>query len=366
MADDAGPMKETEAGNAGDPGLTEFEVIDLFSDRPPDPVRIEIGIGDDAAVVRTRGAVVVSVDTAVEGIHFRRDHSGPARIASKAVGSAISDLAAMGAGDSGIEIYLSLGAPPATEPEFLRALADGVRAVASRYEATVAGGDTVASPVLFLAVTVTAHASGADRLIRRSGAVPGDLVAVTGALGGARAGLWLLDHPDRAPTPGRLTDGLSAPDGLSPAEHQALLERQLDATPRLAAGLELARAGASAMADVSDGLLADLGHIARASGVLITVESERLPTETGVAAVAAAAGIDPLEMALAGGEDYELVVTLPPERLIGARRALVDHGVELTAIGEVRGPEPPDPHGVTFSVGGEVRELSRGGYDHFV
>lgn len=361
MTNDAGRMKETEAGSPEVRGLTEFEVIDLFSDRPPDPHRIEIGIGDDAAVVRTRGAVVITVDTAVDGIHFRQDWSRPEQIASKAIGAAVSDLAAMGAGDAGIEIYLSLGVPPGTEPDFLRTLARGVGEVAARHQITVAGGDTVASPVLFLAVTVTAHAIGADRLIRRSGAVPGDLVAVTGALGGARAGLWLLEHPDRLPaTPG------NGPDGLSDAGRQILLERQLDATPRLTAGLELARAGATAMADISDGLVADFGHIADASGVRIAIEGERIPVETGLAAVAAAAGVDPLDLTLSGGEDYELAVTLPPERLIGARQALADHGVELTAIGEVRQSDGPGSSGVTVSVDGEVREVLRTGYNHFV
>lgn len=338
--------------------LSEFELIDLLTEREPDPERIRVGIGDDAAVVSTRGAVVTSVDTVVEGIHFRRDWSTAEQVGMKAVGAALSDLAAMGAGGDGIEIYLGLGAPRGTAPEFLRGLARGAGTIASRHGATLAGGDTVSSPVLFLAVTVTAHVDDPGSVVPRSGALPGDVVAVTGTLGCARAGLWLLEDP-----------GLPVSRELSTAVRRTLITRQLEADPRLSAGVALARSGARAMVDVSDGLVADLGHVARASGpeggLAIRVRADRIPSGPGVEAVAAAAGIDRFEPALSGGEDYELAVVLPAGKVEGARVALEREGVPLTVVGDVLEPGPGTPAGVTVEVDGKPIDRGATGFDHF-
>lgn len=340
-------------------GLSEFELIDLFTDRGPDPDRVIVGTGDDAAVVAAVGAVVTSVDTVVEGVHFRRDWATPEQIGGKAVGAALSDLAAMGVGEDGIEIYLSLGAPRGSDPQFLKGIARGASQVAARHQATLAGGDTVASPVLFLAVTVTGHVDDPATVVPRSAARPGDAVAVTGELGSARAGLWLLEDP-----------GLPVTPELPPEVRRQLIARHLEAVPRIAAGTALARAGARAMIDLSDGLVADLGHLARASpghgeGVAIRVDAGRVPSGPGVEAVAAAAGLARLEPALAGGEDYELAVALPPDRVAEAISELDRLGVRLTVIGEVLDPSPDLPAGVTVELDGEPVAVGAGGFDHF-
>lgn len=339
--------------------LSEFELIERFTDRPPDPDRVSVGIGDDATVIDTRGRVVTSVDSVVEGVHFRRDWASPEQIGIKAVGSALSDLAAMGAGEHGIDIYVALGVPRDTEDAFLEGIARGVARTARRNDATLAGGDTVSSPVLFLSVTVAAHLPGSAPFVSRSGAKPGDLIAVTGVLGAAITGLWLLENPALPVTP-----------ELSPETRRMLIGRQLEVRPRLAAGAVLARSGAGAMIDLSDGLVADLGHVARRSStdptpVQIRVDAEKVPTAPGVEAVSRAVGVDSSTPALTGGEDYELAVALPPKRLSGARDALAAIGVPLTVVGEVTASGPADRDPVAVFRDDRMIEPGPGGFDHF-
>jgi thiamine-monophosphate kinase len=300
-----------------DEGFTEFELIDLLKAGSAGSNRIRTGIGDDAAITVPGGATATSVDAIVEGIHFRREWSPPDAIARKAVASALSDLAAMGAEPG--EIYVTLGVPRGTGREFLGALAAGFQDSAEEFGAALAGGDTVSSPTLFINVTVVGHAETESGLVLRSGAAADEIVAVTGELGGAAAGHWLL-HRDR--------------ESLSP-EQSALVERQIRPAPRIAAGIALAAAGARAMVDVSDGLMADLAHVAEASGVSITVDPGKVPVQAGVAPVAEAAGGSVNDLALAGGEDYELAVTMSPASFGPARAALADLGVDLTEIGAV-------------------------------
>jgi len=300
-----------------DDGITEFELIDLLKAKASGSARLRVGIGDDAAVTVPGGATATSVDAIVDGVHFRREWSPPDAIAQKAVATAMSDLAAMAAEPG--EIYVTLGVPRGTAAEFLKALAEGFHDSADRFGAVLAGGDTVSSRTLFISVTVVGHAPSEDRFILRSGAEPDDIVAVTGELGGAAAGHWLL-HRDFA--------------GLDP-DQRALVERQLRPVPRLAAGVALAAAGVSAMVDISDGLMADLTHIATASEVSIEVDPELVPIQAGVGMVAAAAGETALDLALAGGEDYELAVTMPDSRFEAARAALARLDLELTRVGTV-------------------------------
>lgn len=342
--------------------LSEFELIELFSERPPDPARVRVGVGDDASVVDGAGRVVTSVDTAVEGVHFRRDWSSPEQIGTKAAGGALSDLAAMGAGESGADMYLSLGAPRDSDPDFLQGIARGAVRTAGRQGAALLGGDTVSSPVLFIGVTVVAHAAEGEPLVSRAGARAGDLVVVTGGLGGARAGLWLLENP-----------GLPVTPELPAAVRSGLIERQLEAEPRIAAGAALARAGVTAMIDVSDGLVADLGHVVRASSgtgarLSIRVEGELVPLAPGAGEVAVAAGMDRLAPALGGGEDYELAATIPADRVTDAIAALAPAGPALTVVGEV---EPAGPGVDPVRVFRDGSPLAAdipgrtGGFDHF-
>jgi thiamine-monophosphate kinase len=283
--------------------------------------RLILGSGDDAAVTLPGGATATSVDALVEGVHFRMPPFAPRDVGHKALATALSDLAAMGV-EAG-EAYVQLGIPQGLGDDDVLELADGLGELAAEAGVAVAGGDITRAPRLFLAVTVVGHAAEPGDPVARSGARDGDLLAVTGRLGGAAAGLALLERPQLG-------------DGLEGEVAAALRERQLSPQPRLAAGRALAQAGATAMIDVSDGLAGDAGHLAEASEVALAIELQRLPVQPGVAEVAAAAETDPLQLAL-GGEDYELLVALAPEDLEPARRALEALGVELTEIGAATG-----------------------------
>jgi thiamine-monophosphate kinase len=268
------------------------------------------------------GAVTVtSVDSVVEGVHFRRGIAPLRSVGRKAIGTALSDLAAMGALPG--EAYVQLAAPEGLEEKACLELGEGIAAEAAEHGVRVMGGDVTRSPVIWVATTVVGHAPSPDMLIRRSGAEPGDVLAVTGELGGAAAGLLLLDRPG-------LGDAL--PIGVA----EALRRRQLEPTPRLAAGRALAEVGARAMIDVSDGLGRDAGHVAEASGVRLTIELERLPLQAGVGEVARVAGVDVHDLATARGEDYELLVALPAGRLAEVADAVAAAGTRLTSIGSAQ------------------------------
>lgn len=301
----------------------EFELIAKLRERLAIPAgaergaAIEVASGDDAAVTVPAGATATSVDMLVEGIHFRRATASPRSIGHKALVAALSDLAAMGASPG--EAYVQLGIPEDLDEEACLDLADGLAAVATQHGVAVLGGDVSRAPVLVVGVTVVGHAPSAEAMLPRSGARPGDAICITGRVGAAAAGLQLLEHPELS-------------DGLDPAVAEALRRRQLEPQPRLEAGAALARAGASAMIDVSDGVGADAAHMAEASGVRIELDAERLPLAEGVAEVAAAAGIDRLDLA-SGGEDYELLIATAPTLVAAATEAAAEAG--LTEIGRV-------------------------------
>ena len=320
--------------------MGEFELLKRLREAlPPPPARVHVGVGDDAAVTAGGGALVTSVDLLVEDVHFRRGTATPAQIGHKALAAALSDLAAMGAPAG--EAYIAMTVPPDLgEAEFMELLG-GVTGLASATGATLAGGDISAGPILTLGVTVVGRLESAEDAVRRSGARASDVLVVTGELGGAAAGLLLLG------------DGSSAE--IDAAVGEALLARQLTPQPRLEAGRSLAAAGARAMIDISDGLAADAGHIATESGVHLALDADAVPLAAGVAEVAAAAGADPLDVALGGGEDYELLAALAPEGVEGARAAVAAVGVPLTVLGKVRVGD-----GVSVSSAGGPRHVPRG------
>ncbi len=307
--------------------MGEFELLDRIRARLPQPgPRVLLGSGDDAAVTLPGGATVTSVDALVDGVHFRREWSSPAQIGAKALAVALSDLAAMGAGPG--EAYVVLGIPADLDENGCLELLDGIIQIAEETGTTLAGGDVTRAPVLTLAMTVVGHAKSAEELVTRSGAQPGDAVVVTGALGGAAAGLLLLE--DAASARSSLVAHRDANDDRA----RSLIARQLEPRPKLEAGRALGAAGATAMIDLSDGLGGDAGHIAVASGVGLMVEADALPLALGLTELAAAAERDPLELATSGGEDYELLAALPEERLAGAVAAVENHG-GLTRIGTI-------------------------------
>jgi thiamine-monophosphate kinase len=252
--------------------------------------------GDDAAVVRARPLAVTSIDTVVDGVHFSLATHSPADIGWKALATALSDLAAMGAQPG--EAYVSLVLPPAFNAGL--ELVSGIDELAGRCGVTVAGGDVVSGPVLTLAISVTGWAEREEELVGRDGARPGDLIGVTGELGGSEAGRRLLARGVR-----------------EPAEP---VRRHLRPVPRIAEGRALAAAGASAMIDLSDGLATDAAHVAAASAVRLRVALARLPLAPGVGP----------EEAASGGDDYELLFTIAPER-----RDAAEDAAPVTWLGEV-------------------------------
>jgi thiamine-monophosphate kinase len=334
----------------GDNGrMGEFELLDAIRRRLPPPGRqVLLGSGDDASITASPGVAVTSVDALVDGVHFRREWATPGQIGAKALAVALSDLAAMGAATG--EAYVALGVPEDLDEDGCLELLDGMATVAAETQTTLAGGDVTRAPVLTLAVTVVGHAESRERLVTRGGARPGDVLAVTGELGGAAAGLLLLEAA-RDP---RLS--FDPDSGGKDSRDRQLRDRQLEPRPRLEAGRALAAAGATAMIDLSDGLGGDARHLAGASGVQLGVDATALPIAPGAAEVAEAAERDPLELVASGGEDYELLVALPPERLEEAVQALRDVG-PLTPIGHARPGE-----GVEIRLpGGEL--LAGAGFD---
>lgn len=314
----------------------EFDLIAAIRKRLPAPgPRVKLASGDDAAVVEPRGASAISVDAVVDGVHFRLESFGARAAGRKALAAALSDLAAMGAAQG--EAYIVVGAPTDLPDDDLLAIADGLAEIAERESVSIAGGDLVSSPVLIISITAIGYEPGRTRLVTRAGARPRDIVAVTGELGGAAAALELLEGREpRSPIPGEA--------------RVSLLARQLDPRPRLKEGRAIAAAGARAMIDISDGLGADAGHLAESSECHIEIDLGRLPLAPG--AVEVAGGREAaLELAAGGGEDYELLVALPRDRLEEAARASAEAGSILTEIGYAT-----EGHGVAlrFPEGGEL------------
>jgi thiamine-monophosphate kinase len=281
----------------------------------------------------------------VDGVHFRlRDGwATPAEVGHRALASALSDLAAMGAAPG--EAYIALGLPRGLTEEQALALVRGAASLAASCETTIAGGDVVAAGALSVSVTVVGWAEREDELVARDGARAGDLVGVTGSLGAAGAALAVLSAG---------SSPRSVPGG------EAVLARARAPHPRLREGRALGAAGVSAMIDLSDGLATDAAHLGRASGAELQIELERLPLADGVRDVCAALGADPYELAAGAGEDYELCFCAPAARRESVESALArSDGARVTWVGEVRAGTP----GVSL-VARDGREVRLDGFEH--
>jgi thiamine-monophosphate kinase len=315
--------------------MRELELIEsLRQALTPGGPRIVRWLGDDAAVVRARGYAVTSVDTMVDGVHFRTRQLSFDEIGRRAMGAALSDLAAMACTPG--EAFLALGLPPLTELSDALALIRGAAELASEFGATIAGGDITAAGSLLVSVTVVGWSDDVDMLVGRDGARAGDLVGVTGTLGGAGAGLAVIE--------GRAT--------VAPEVAAKLRSRYATPRPRIHEAALLARLGATAMIDVSDGIATDARHLALASGVRIELELSSLPLQAGVAEVVAQLGEDPARFAATAGDDYELCFCVPA-------LGWAELGAERPAITWI-GRALDGPAGLTFA--DEAGDLS--GYEH--
>jgi thiamine-monophosphate kinase len=306
-----------------------------------------VGIGDDAAAIAWRDGetLLLTTDALLENVHFRRSTATLRDIGAKAIAVNVSDIAAMG----GEPCYalLALALPPSLPVTDVDELYAGIHDMARRHGVAVVGGDTCAGPGgIVLSVTLVGRIAGAP--LRRSGARAGDAILVTGTLGASAAGLALLEQ---------------GPGALSPAAVEAGVEPHRLPTPRVAEGrLIRASGGATAMIDVSDGLVTDLGHIAAESGVGARIDVAALPLSEATRAVARALGRDPVRWALSGGEDYELLFTAVADRAGDVARAVTEGtGTPVHRIGQVRPPE----EGLRFLDQDGRPHAVEPGFDHF-
>ena len=300
----------TTAHAAGSVGaLGEFGLVDAVVSRFVTTPDVLLGPGDDAAVVAAPdGRVVATTDLLVEGRHFRRDWSSAFDVGRKAAAQNLADVVAMGARPTAL--LVGLGAPADLPAAWATGLADGLAHECALVGATVVGGDVVRSDTVVIAVTALGDLEGRAP-VTRSGAAPGDVVALAGRLGWAAAGLAVLGRGFRSP--------------------RVLADAHRVPAPPYASGRAAALGGATAMLDVSDGLIQDAGHLAAASGVLVALDTTRITVDAPVAEAAAAFNADPLLWVLGGGDDHALLATFP------AGTALPEGFV---AIGEVVAGEP--------------------------
>jgi thiamine-monophosphate kinase len=290
-----------------------------------------VGPGDDAAVVAVPdGRLVITVDLLVEGRHFRKDWSSAYDVGRKAAAQNLADIAAMGARPT--SMVVGLGAPADLPLEWARELSSGLVDESEPLGVSIVGGDTVQSDKIVISVTAFGSLDGRAPVLR-SGARPGDEVALIGRLGWAEAGFAVLTRGFRSP--------------------RSVVDAHRRPQPPYAEGPRAAIAGASSMCDVSDGLLADLGHIAAASEVVIDIRAQALAVPEPLQAVAAATGRDALSFVLTGGDDNALVATFEP--------ADVPDG--WTVIGSVAEGNEDRPAG-TVTVDGELYS-GDGGHAHF-
>ena len=305
--------------------LGEFGLIAAITARLPQASGVIVGPGDDAAVLATAdGRVVVTTDLLVENRHFRRDWSSADDIGHKAAAQNLADVAAMGAVPTGLVV--GLGAQADLPAAWALGFADGLREECEPLGMSVVGGDVVRSDVVVVAMTALGDLQGRAP-VTRAGARPGDVVAVCGRLGWAEAGFRVLSRGFRSP--------------------RVLVEAHRRPVVPYHAGPQAAELGATAMCDVSDGLLGDLGHVAQASGVAVDIVSGAFDVPAPIRDAAAAIGAEPLDWILTGGDDNALVATFPvevplpePWRVVGR----VSAGEGVTVDGEPYEGDPGHAH----------------------
>ncbi len=336
--------------------LGEFALIDRLQQRLSNAAHVCVGthdrqivrgIGDDCAVLRPTAGMdlLLTTDTQEEGVHFRRDWATPQDIGWRCLAVNVSDIAAMGGSPLGAVIALSV--PATLEVTFVESLYDGLQELATAYDCPIIGGNvSKASEHMTVTITVLGEVPCGGG-VYRSGAQVGDEIWVTGDLGGAKAGLEVLLHPE-------------AVTGLATAE---VLRRYRRPCPRLREAQYLRQHGVlHSLIDISDGLSSDLAHICTESGVGAQLEATCIPVSTEVCQVAHALQVDPLTFALHGGEDFELCLTAPAGSLSALQHLFAaQFQCPLVRVGTVKPGK-----GVTLRlVDGTERSLRARGYDHF-
>lgn len=301
--------------------LGEFGLIDRIAARFPQPHNPELGIGDDAALLVPSAGMqlVVSTDLLAEGVHFERSFGQLRLLGRKSLAVNLSDLAAMGARPRWF--FLSLAIPPGFPLEDIEALLDGLSEQAAEHGVLLTGGDTCGSKSgLVISVTIIGE-QRPELVLRRSGARPGDEVWVSGTLGDSALGLQLLLKK-------------STVANIDATEY--VVSRHLDPAPRCKLGQALAEARlASAMIDISDGLMADLGHLCHQSGCGAEVALNAVPRSTSFDALMVSAAPFPWQPVVAGGEDYELCFTAPPDNHAAILELAKIAGIPVTVVGKV-------------------------------
>jgi thiamine-monophosphate kinase len=319
----------------------------------PHPSSLLRGIGDDAAVIRqTAGRnTIITTDLLVEDVDFERETMRPRLLGHKALAVSLSDIAAMGARPRWA--LLSLGLPTDIwEPEFVDQFYEGFFSLAKRYDVQLIGGDVSRSPEKIVIDSILIGECEHERAIPRGGAQAGDRLFVTGALGGSAAGLRLLKRGVRVEVKDEV-------DPDADAVEQLLLRHQRP-EPRVGWGLVLGEERlASAMIDISDGLSSDLKHLCEESAVGAMIDAARIPIDPLVAAICGRRALDPLLLALHGGEDFELLFTVPPGK-VAALPKKVD-GISISQIGEITN----EAGKISVAEKDRVWELDPQGFDHF-
>ncbi|HEU4796715.1 MAG TPA: thiamine-phosphate kinase [Pyrinomonadaceae bacterium] len=326
---------------------SEFEFIDSLRRR------FGAGIGDDCALFRStpNNETVVTTDLLIEDIDFRRTTAPALLLGHKALAVSLSDIAAMGARPKWF--LISIGVPEDIwQTEFVEQFYDGLASLAHQYDVQLIGGDTSRAPEKLVIDSIVLGECRADYAVKRSGARPGDQIFVTGSLGGAAAGLRLIERG------AHLAEQNFADEDSQKIDH--VLLRQLRPEPRVGWGIVLGDERlAMSMIDISDGLSSDLNHLCDASGVGALLESSQLPIDSRVVELCGRRALDPLQLALHGGEDFELLFTVKPGDVARLPRRV--DGVGITRIGEVTNKAD----GVKISEGSRVWELNPGGWKHF-
>jgi thiamine-monophosphate kinase len=330
--------------------LTEDELVAAISRLLAGEVRdIVVGLGDDAAVVEPgTGQLVLTTDMLVEGVHFERSSISARDLGAKSVTVNVSDIAAMGGSPRSALVSIALSED--VDAAWVMELYGGMRDACGEYALALVGGDTNRGEIVVVAVTVVGQVAP-GRAVTRSGARPGDAIVVTGSLGAAAGGLRL----SRA-SASLTQSALSQPWG------RMLLDALARPIARVGEGQTLARSGAHAMIDTSDGLAKDLARLCAASGVGARVELDAVPVSEALRDGAGSLGVDALELALGGGEDYELLAALDPSDASAAGGALRERfGVTLATIGTIIEGEGV----IGVDANGREARIDPEGWDHF-